>query len=407
MQIDLALGHDHLLVEVPEDRLVGVRRRPPVPPLADPAAAVRAALESPFDFPALWRALTPNDHVAVIVDEQLPRLVELVTPVLEHVVDKGHVAPEAITLLCPPSSSRQEWLDGLPDAFQEARLEIHDPRDRRQLSYLATTRRGRRLYLNRTAIDADQLIILAGRGYDPVLGWSGAAGALYPAFSDEATREEVSARVSLAIPGEVLWPARQEADEAAWLLGAPFQVQVIEGAGDEIAHVLAGLIDTSAEGQRLLNDRWRVTVDCPTDTVVASLSGDPARHDFAALARAATCAARVVRPNGRIVLLTRSTPELGAGADLLRQAQDPDQALLLLRRQKPRDLAAVFSWASAAQHARIFLLSGLPEETAEQLFAIPLEDARQVQNLLREAGSCLFLNDAHKTLAVVDEGGHA
>src|SRR5262249_7774663 len=151
--------------------------------------------------------------------------------------------------------------------------EVHDPADRQHLSYLATTRNGRRLYLNRTAVDADQLVVLAHRGYDPLLGYAGAEGALYPALSDEATRQEMRGRRSLAAPGSKPWPARQGAAEVAWLLGAPFLVQVIEGAGEDLVHVVAGLAETSGEGQRLLDLQWRVTVDQLADTVVASITG--------------------------------------------------------------------------------------------------------------------------------------
>jgi hypothetical protein len=165
----------------------------------------------------------------------------------------------------------------------------------------------------------------------------------------------------------------------------------------------------SGEGQRLLDARWRQTVVQPADTVLASLSGNPARHDFAALARALACAARVVQPNGRIVLLSQTAPTLGAGADLLRQADDPRRALDLLRQNNPPDRAAAFQWASAAERAQIYLLSGLPGEIVEGLFAIPLEHAGQVQRLLETEGTCLFLEDAHKALAVMaarmkDEG---
>ena len=45
------------------------------------------------------------------------------------------------------------------------------------------------------------------------------------------------------MPGEATWPARQEAEEVAWLLGAPFLVQLIEGSGEEIAHVIGGSLD--------------------------------------------------------------------------------------------------------------------------------------------------------------------
>jgi hypothetical protein len=167
------------------------------------------------------------------------------------------------------------------------------------------------------------------------------------------------------------------------------------------------MFDTSDEGQRLLDARWRVMVEQPADLVVAGVGGNPDRHGFADLARALTCAARVVRPSGRIILLSDARPDLGPGAELLHEAEDPDQALALLRGQKPLDMTAAFEWASAAQHAQILIRSGLPEESVEGLFAIPLESPSQVQRLLGEVNTCLVLNDAHKMLAVVDEGTNA
>jgi nickel-dependent lactate racemase len=329
----------------------------------------------------------------------VPHLAALLGVVLEH-LRQADVELSAVTVLCPPSSHGQTWIDDLPDEYSDVRVEVHDPTDRKRLSYLATTRHGRRLYLNRTAVDADQLVVLSRRGYDPLLGYSGSEGALYPALSDEETRKEMCGRLSLAVPEATAWPVRQEAGEVAWLLGAPFMVQVIEGAGDAVSQVVCGLAESGAEAIRLLNARWRVTPERPADTVVVSLSGDPARHDFAEYARALGCAARVIRPNGRIVLLATSGPNLGPGAELLRRAGEPGQALEWLREQTPADMAAAFQWASAARQASIYLLSDLPPETAEELFAVPLENAGQVQRLLASGESVLVLPDAHKTLAV-------
>jgi nickel-dependent lactate racemase len=291
-------------------------------------------------------------------------------------------------------------VEELPEQFEEVRVEVHDPHDRRRHSYLATTKHGRRLYINRTAVDADQLVILSGRGYDPLLGYSGAAGAIYPALSDEATRQEMAGRLSLTVPGPTIWPVRQEAAEVAWLMGAPFLVQVIDGAGEAIAHVVGGSMDSAVEGQRLLDARWRLAVDGPVHTVVAGIGGDPARHGFADLAHAAACAARVVDERGRIVLLTQATPQLEAGAEMLREAGSPVKALDLLRKQGPPDMAAAFLWASAAQKAQVYLLSGLPADIAEELFATPLDRAGQVERLLDGTG-CLFVPDAHKTMAEI------
>jgi nickel-dependent lactate racemase len=242
--------------------------------------------------------------------------------------------------------------------------------------------------------------VLSRRSYDPLSGYSGAEAALYPALSDEATRLELYEQLSMEVPGQEPWPVRKEAVEVAWLLGAPFILQVIEAEGVEIAHIVGGMVDSSVDGQQLLDARWRTRVAERADTVVATVTGEPAHHDFTDLARALGCASRVVKPRGRIILLSRAAPELGTGADLLRQAGDPDQALRLLRQQPPPDMNAAYEWTRAVAEASVYLLSELPSELAEDLFVTPLEQVGQVQRLLEQNGSCLFLPDAHKMLAV-------
>jgi nickel-dependent lactate racemase len=390
-------GREQAIYEIDERNQLG-RQRPEDAAL-DPAEAVRAALERPFGFPALRRALTPGDRVVVVVDEALPQLGRLLGPLLEHVVAAG-VAPDAVTLLCPPSATGQPWLEDLPEALEEARLEVHDPGQRKRLSYLATTRGGRRLYLNRTLVDADQVVALSGRRYDPLLGRGGAEGLLYPALSDEETNAALSARLSLDAPGDERWPTEEEAEEAAWLLGLPFFVQAIEGAGDVLAGVVAGAAEASAEGRRRQDERWRQTLPRPAEVVVAGLSGDPDRLTFADLAAAAHAAARVVQPGGRVVLLCRSRPDLGpAGAALLDEG--PERAAERIERQPTRELLPALRWARAVGHARLYLLSGLDDQTAEDLGATPLERAEQAQRLLDAGGASLFLDDAHKALAVL------
>ncbi len=350
-------------------------------PLADPAAAVRASLESPFRFPALRRALTPDDHVTVVVDEGLPSMGHLLPPVLEHIVSAG-VHPEAIILLSPPSSSRQQWVEDLPDELQEAHLETHDPKNRQRLAYLATTAAGRRLYLNRSVVESEQVVVVGRRRYDPLLGQAGAEGDLYPTLSDEQTLEELQCSWNFAAPGQEPWPIRQEALEVGWLLGTPFFVQIIEGPGDSIAHIVSGVAEAGLEGQRLLESCWRQEVDQQADLVIATISGDPARTTFADLAAAVASAARVVRPGGRIVLLTRARPDLGPGQETLFQAGEPEEAQKLLERQPRPELLPALLWARSAAHARISLLSELPEETVENLYAAPLPDPAGAQRWL-------------------------
>jgi nickel-dependent lactate racemase len=401
MRLDIPQELEHFGLRIPDAKLVRVERQPVTPGLSDPADAVRQTLDSPWHYPPLRRALTPDDRVVVVVDDRLPHVESLVTPVLEHVLS-AHVAPSAIALLMLAAGSR-DWTSRLASQYRDIAIEVHDPQDRRHLAYLATTRRGRRIYLNRTAVEADQVVILSRDRYDPLLGYWGPAGQLYPGLGDEATRQELSARFSNAAPGPTPWPSSQESEEVAWLLGAPFMVHVINGSGDEIAHVVAGDAATAAEARRLLDIRWRVSVERAAETVVAIVGGDPVRQDFSDLASALGGAARVVRPGGKIILLSRAQPSLGRGAEILCQADTPQTGLALLRRESPPDASAAFQWATAVEKASVYLLGNLSEETTEDLFATPLQHARQVQRLLDADGSCLLIEDADKTMAALAE----
>ncbi len=207
----LHYGRQQIDVDIAANQVLAVHRRPAVPPLADPVAAVLEAIETPLGFPALRRALTPDDRVAVVIDEELPQLGRLLTPLLEQIGSAG-VNPEAITLVSAAAAADQSWIDRLPEAFEEVRVEVHDPKDRKKLAYLATTRRGRRIYLNRTTVEADQLVVLGRPDADPLFR-RGGAGLLFPALSDEVTRAELA---EVRASANAL---RHEAVEISWLLG--------------------------------------------------------------------------------------------------------------------------------------------------------------------------------------------
>jgi nickel-dependent lactate racemase len=400
MRTRIAWGQHSLELDVREHNQVPVERAPIAPDLADPAQTLRDALDQPLDYPPLRLALTPDDHIAIAVDEGTPHLVPLLVALLEH-IREAKVQPEAITLICTPPSTGQPWLDELPDEFQDVQIEVHQPGDRKKLAYLAATKDGRAVYLNRTAVDADQLVILSRRRYDARFGYAGAETMLYPTLSNEATLQEVGTTYSQRAPGEKLRRVQAEAREITWMAGAPFFVQLIEGNGDALAHIVTGPLDSSDAGQRLLDARWRLTYAHPADVVIASISGDPARQSIDDLARAAFAAMRVVKPGGSIVLLSEITPTLGPGFATFGHHDDPALALRVLQQEKPNDLATCYLWATAADHAKVFLLSGLAEDVAEELFAIPMQQAEQAQRLLTESATCILLPDAHRTLAVL------
>jgi nickel-dependent lactate racemase len=403
-RIPIEYGHDRVEVVVADECLIPVQRAAVAANLSDPAAAVTDALRNPLGFPPLRQALTPDDHVVMVVAEDIGRLAELMSPLLELLSSAG-VQIANVTAVCLARTSGHEdhsWRGDLPERFRDVAVEVHDPAERRKLSYLASTKAGRRIYLNRTLVDADQLILVGRFGYDPVLGYGGGLADVFPALSDSATREELGSKPSDALPGAPVRPAWNEAQEVGWLLGMPFLLQVIEGTGDGHCHILAGSAEAvTQEGHRLLEQRWRVTVDHPVELVVAGMSGSPGHQSIATVTRALANAARVVQPSGKIAVLSHAGPELGPGMRALRQLESVAQGLMHARQHQLPDAVSVWQLAHAAQHAKLYLQSDIPMTTVEELFMIPLEQPHQVQRLIDAAGSCIILPDAHRTLAVV------
>jgi nickel-dependent lactate racemase len=400
-EVELQVGRDVWALAVPPEKAAVLRRAaiPPVP-ATGPREQVRAALEAPFGFEPLRRALTPDDRVTVVLDADLPHAAELLSGVLDHLGTAG-IGPAAVTVVTPPNS-RQDWIDELPDEFADVTAETHDPVDRTKLAYLATTKAGRRVYLNRTLVEADFIILLTGRGYDPLTGYAGAEAAVFPTLADDEAKAGFAGQFSSDAPGNKPNELRAEAGEIAWLLGTPFLVQVILGAGGTVQDVIAGLLDSGAEGIRRQDARWGSSVADQPDTVIASVSGEPGRVSFLDLAKAAACAARVVRKGGRVAVLTDAAPTLGEGAELLRRMDGPKGAYKQLEKAKPDDWAACFLWAFAAKHANIFLASGYPDEVAEELFATPIRTPSEVLRLIDAGESVLVIPDAHRSMITVE-----
>ncbi len=396
--LEIPFGRTHWTLTVRDaDRLA--YPEPARLPIADVRAAVFDALDHPVRFEPLRRAVTPDDRIALVVDESLPRLPELIAGVLEYLATAG-ISPGAVTAVSPPGAS-QHWINDLPEQFSDLQAEVHQPDDRNKLSYLSATKDGQRVYMNRTVVDADQTIVLSGRMPDPLLGRAGAEGSLYPGLAGSETRRAVVPKLSPQTPPDGEWPVAVEANEVAWLLGLPIFVQVIEGEGDDIVGILSGVKESAPDGAALHDAVWKTPIADLADLAIVTLTGDPTRHDFAALARAAATGARAVKQDGTVVVLSEADADLGPATDILRQCDEPHEAVKLLFQRKPADAASAVQWSWAAGRCKLYLASEMRPSFVEEMFATPLTGPKDVQRLLDQPGKLLIVRDGHKAWAAV------
>lgn len=388
------LGPAQWVVTVPVGKSVSLNHSAVVPPTLSAKELVCNALESPFGFESMRRAMTPDDRVVIVVDDALPHLAELLAGVLEHVVSAG-VKPDAVTLLLAPPAHNQGFIDDLPDEFADVKVEIHNPDDENRLAYLATTVAGRRVYLNRTLVEFEFAIFLTGRRFDPVSGFAGAANAIFPALSNAATRAEFQGQPPVENPFAER-SERTEAEEITWLLGMPFLVQVIEGQGDSIHAVVAGMKESAMEGVRVQRERWIATASGRAELVIASANGG---ED--ALANALANAGRIVAAHGRIVLLADVPIRFGEAFGILRGSSDAATAAKTILREKPEGTAAAVLWAFAARAAKLMLGPDWKPSLAEEFFATEIRSPRELEKAIALAKSVAVLPDAHKMYVTV------
>ena len=357
--------------------------------LADPAAAVAAALANPVEFPGLDRAVIPDDRVAVALAADLTDPAAVVAGVVGE-LKKGGVAADRIALIraAGPAGGRfgGDPRGGLSRADAAAvTFARHDPGDAEGCAYLASTASGDRVYLARGVVESDVVVTCGALRYDPLLGVAGTYSVLMPGLSDEQAVLKARGQGHAELGPDDDRPLRQLADECGWLLGSLFTVQTVPGADGGTAAVLAGGADSVLRaGRAALRESWRVAADRRADAVLVAVA--PGAGDkWAATARALDAARRLAKRGGRIVCLTDLAGSPPPGLAELAKADEPADVLAGLRQFRPPDLLAATAWANAARHARIVLLSGLDDGLAEDLFCVPASEPGEALRAVERA----------------------
>lgn len=395
MQVPVAFQDEHLALEIPDDRLVGVWHGPASVPDAEVEGLILAALEHPREFPPLRQAIVPGDRIAVAFDPDVPHAPRVLNALCRTLQGAG-VEAGAIRVVAPGPAPAQlpasvSWIE-------------HAPEDQAALAYLATTEGGRRIYLNRHLIDADLVVPVGRLGHDPVLGERGPWGAIFPGLSDLETMRAYRAMArDVSSASGPQRPALTESAEVSWLLGSHFHVGIVPGASG-LAGVVAGLEASVREAGRTAVARsWTFRAESRSDLVVAGIGrpGQPSRIED--LAAGLATAADLVRRGGKIVLLSRAEGSLGPALQRLVGADRPGPAALR-GAEGEADYPAAWQLARALAWADVYLLSSLGEDVTEDLAMIPLGRPEEARRLAAASASCLLLSQADLTRAeVADE----
>jgi len=400
MSVAVEFQDERVDVDVPEGRLVGSWHGPRGVPAADVPALIADALERPRDYPPLRQAVVPGDRVVIALGDDVPEAPAVLRAVSAVLTGSG-VEPGGMTVLTA-AEARGRLSEAVPPGVT---FLTHDPDDRPNLAYLATTVGGRRVYLNRVLTDADFVLPIGRLGYDPVLGYQGPWGVIDPGFSDAERLRSALAGVNDDVPDRGRPRlALTESTEVSWLLGSQFQVGVIEGVSGVVG-VVAGLGSAVLDqGAREVDDAWSFHAESRAELVIAGV-GRPGRSaGLDDVARGLSAAVRLVQRGGKIALLSRAEGPIGPAVRRLLDAGDPRSTAAALKgHEADPDYPAARQIARALAWADVYLLSGLNPDDVEDLSMIPLDRPEEARRLAAVVGSSLLVSQADRVRAVASD----
>lgn len=400
MRIAVDFQGEALEFEVPEERVVA---RWSGPEGLDPAgvpAAVAGALEGPLDFPPFRQMIVPGDRVAIAMDPAIPDAGAVLEALIGQLGRAG-VGRETITVV---TASPMAAGSVRPDAGGES-VEVHDPDDRARIAYLASTREGRRVYLNRSLTDADVVVPVGLLRYDPDAGYRGPWSVLFPGLSDRPTMQAMRAGAGSAPTDADRARHRaqlEESSEVSWLLGSQFYLGIVPSARG-VLEVVAGRDEAVRHrGIEAVDRSWSLRAPSRAELVVAGVGGSGPAATIEDLAAALETAAGLVRRGGRVVALSRAAGAIGPALQRLSTVDDPGEADAALRGlEDAEDYTVARRIARAAAWADLFVAGALDPDVLEGLAIAPLERPEQARRLADGAESVTFVGRAELTRAVV------
>ncbi|HBE67680.1 MAG TPA: hypothetical protein DDW52_05975, partial [Planctomycetaceae bacterium] len=357
----------------------------------DLASAVETALTSPTDFPSWDTAIVAGDKVVLIADPAAPQIDEVVGRVAEWFLAQSVSAENLAVVVGHSGDEAAEAIRArLTSSGVNINVQLHDPDDTDQISYLAADTSADAIYLNRLVVDADVVLPIGCARSNSALDGLGCFGT-FPILSDRDTRAKFYRLDQLRTDGGRA-ALRDAASQAAWWLGVMAAMQVLPGGEGQVAGITSGILETSSAAVQTQFDQDWKTSDELSDLVIALVDGDAAEQSWLSVARAVFRATRNAKPGGSIVVCTELADLPGKalrrlGSHTKSQSDIENQ----IRKSREDDAIAAAVLLDATEDYHVYLASRLRRDTVERLRMGVIESEEQLQRLAGSLASCAII----------------
>jgi nickel-dependent lactate racemase len=402
MLLHLDYGVTGLDVDLPDTDVTVIEPRAR-PALADPHAALIAALRAPLGRPPLRDVVASGQRIAISVCDVTraqPRR-EMLEAIFEELPG---VSADAVTILIATGTHRTntpaeiEKMLG-PAIASRYRVINHDSRDPSSLAPAGTTTTGVPVFLNRVFLDADVRITTGFVEPHFFAGFSGGPKMVAPGLAGLDTVLVLHDAERIAHPCAT-WgvtegnPIHDDVREIAGMVGVHFSVDVTLNREQRITGVFAG--DLFAEHRaacQAAKQNAMQPVEAPFDVLLTTNSGFPLDQNLYQAVKGMSAAAKVVKPGGTIVCAAEccdGLPSHGSYGQVLASQPSPEKLLAMITAPgySMPDQWQVQIQAQLQIKARVLVkASGLTPDALRAAHFEPIDDvAAAVGESLRAAG---------------------
>jgi nickel-dependent lactate racemase len=384
MQVQFAFGKTGLSLALPEGFNYQVLEARSAAPLPDQTGAIEQALDSPIAGAPLEELARGRKSAAISVcDITRPAPNRLVLPPVLRRLERAGIPRENITILIatglhrPATPAEIREIVG-PETAESIRVENHDARNFASHRSLGETASGTPVYIDERFMAADLHITLGFIEPHLMLGFSGGRKLIAPGLAAQETIKVIHSpkfmRDPRAVEGSIDEnPLHRELLEVARMARHDFMVDVALTRDRQIAGVFAGEAEPAhAAGREFVARVMLEQLPEPVDAVVTSCAGYPLDLTFYQAIKGITAAQHIVKPGGRILLVSECAEGPGARefCELLKRTKSDVDYLESIRTEP----VIVDQWqleklALVTRNANVlFYTPGLPAEFHDSLW---------------------------------------
>lgn len=324
MRVDLAYGKTGLPIELPDGYQYNLLEARSAKPLEDPDSALANALEFPIASLPLREIAKGKRTAAISVcDITRPAPNRLVLPHVLRQLERGGITRENVTVLIATglhrAATEAEIVEIVgPELRDLLNVVNHDARDLAAHRYLGETESGIPVHIDERFMAADVHITLGFIEPHLMLGFSGGRKLIAPGLAAQETIKVIHSpkymRDVRASEGSIADnPLHRELLEISRMARHDFLIDVSLTRNRRIAAVFAGRPEVAHHhGADFVAQTMLETIDSPVDAVLTTCAGYPLDLTFYQTVKGITAAQHIVKPGGRILVISECAEGPGA-----------------------------------------------------------------------------------------------